>query len=68
VPLEKPRALRKMAELLYGNPVNYRKMGSDLKLSEERIARILEVYAEKAEFLDGARPSRSSRVVPLRRP
>lgn len=32
VPVEKPRAVRKMAELLYGDPPNYKRLASDLSL------------------------------------
>jgi hypothetical protein len=33
VPVEKPRVLRQMAELLYGQPIEYERMAADLHLS-----------------------------------
>jgi Zn-dependent peptidase ImmA (M78 family)/transcriptional regulator with XRE-family HTH domain len=47
---EKPRALRKMAELLYKDPINYRKMSEEVHLSAFRLRGILEVYAGKEDF------------------
>jgi len=45
VPLEKPRALRKMAELVYGNPINYHRLASDVSLSVSTVKQILDCYA-----------------------
>ena len=47
---EKPRALRKMAEVLYKDPIDYRKMSADIHLSVFRLKSILEVYAGKDDF------------------
>ncbi len=58
VPVEKPRALRKMAELLYGNPIDYRRLASDVNLTPQFVQEILELHADRA----GARSSREQRA------
>ena len=47
IPVEKPRALRQMAEKLYGNPVDYIVMANDLKLPAMLVKQIIEAHAEK---------------------
>lgn len=66
IPIERPRALKKMAELLYGIPINYEKLAADLKLSTTFVKSVLEVHAEKSEF--GVSKTESSKVLLLRRP
>jgi Zn-dependent peptidase ImmA (M78 family) len=46
--VERPRALRKMVELVYGQPFNYSKIATDLRLSPLLTKRIIEAHAEKA--------------------
>jgi Zn-dependent peptidase ImmA (M78 family) len=46
---EQPRALRQMAEMLYGDPINIRAMSSDLALKPEYIRETLSLYSGKAE-------------------
>jgi Zn-dependent peptidase ImmA (M78 family)/DNA-binding XRE family transcriptional regulator len=46
VPLEKPRALRQMAELVYGNPIDYDRMAADTRLSVRFLRQVVELYAE----------------------
>jgi Zn-dependent peptidase ImmA (M78 family)/transcriptional regulator with XRE-family HTH domain len=41
IPQQKPRLLRKMAELLYGIPINFRKLSEDTGISEDLLAEIL---------------------------
>jgi Zn-dependent peptidase ImmA (M78 family)/DNA-binding XRE family transcriptional regulator len=70
VPVEKPRALRKMAELLYGSPIAYRKMAEDLNLQPQFVKQILDVHAERSEFSGSgaAAPGVAKRkVIPLHR-
>lgn len=69
-PMEKPRALRKMAEVLYGAPISYQKLASDVKLSTAFVRAVLDAHAERSEFGVGALPSgrRLGNVVQLRRP
>ena len=47
IPVEKPRALRQMAEKLYGNPIDYIVMANDLKLPAMLVKQIVEAHAEK---------------------
>jgi hypothetical protein len=50
---EKPRALRKMAEILYGTPISYRKLGAESHLPLFWIKKIIEIYASKDEMESG---------------
>jgi Zn-dependent peptidase ImmA (M78 family)/transcriptional regulator with XRE-family HTH domain len=45
VPLEKPRALRKVAELIYGQPINYQRLAADAKLNQQFVEQIMGPYA-----------------------
>lgn len=49
IPIEKPRAVRKMAEVLYGKSVNYRKMASDFRIPTHRIREIIDAHATNAQ-------------------
>jgi Zn-dependent peptidase ImmA (M78 family)/DNA-binding XRE family transcriptional regulator len=75
VPVEKPRALRKMAELVYGLPINVERLAGDLKLSTRFVKGIIEAHADRSEFGRGVVTSSVSsqaareprRVLPIRR-
>jgi len=41
IPVEKPRGLSKLAELIYGNPIDYKKFSQDTKLSSSFLKEIL---------------------------
>jgi Zn-dependent peptidase ImmA (M78 family) len=45
IPSEKPRGLRKMVELVYGNPINVKKFADDLCLVPPLAEEILALYA-----------------------
>jgi Zn-dependent peptidase ImmA (M78 family)/transcriptional regulator with XRE-family HTH domain len=45
VPVEKPRGLREMAELLYGTPVNYYKLSNDTGVGIAKLRSILEAHS-----------------------
>lgn len=47
IPLERPRAVRQMAEMIYGNIIDYKKMAADLNLPPTMVEEMLEKYAEK---------------------
>jgi len=47
IPVEKPRALRQMAERLYGDPIDYLKMAHHLNLPPLFVKQIVEAHAEK---------------------
>jgi hypothetical protein len=61
---EKPRALRKMAELLYGNPIDYSRLASEARLSIPMVKEIMEGYAEAPSV--PREDQASSKVIPLR--
>ena len=45
--VERPRAFRQMAEMLYGDPIDCRKMASDMNLPLPLVLEAVERYAEK---------------------
>ena len=53
--IEKPRGFRKMAEMLYGNPVDTRQMANDFCLPIELVASILDAHASRMEMLPTVR-------------
>lgn len=63
IPIEKPRALRKMAELLYGLPIDAKALANDLKFPLPFTRAILDAHAGKGEL---PRKPRPSNVVQLR--
>jgi Zn-dependent peptidase ImmA (M78 family)/DNA-binding XRE family transcriptional regulator len=46
IPIERPRAFKKMAELLYGIPVDVRRLAADLALNPGLLKDVLDVQAE----------------------
>ncbi len=48
VSVERPRLLRRMAELVYGDPIDYSKMAKDFSLKIEFLAAVMNRYAEQA--------------------
>ncbi|MCH8156365.1 MAG: ImmA/IrrE family metallo-endopeptidase, partial [Nitrospinae bacterium] len=51
IPCEKPRALRKMAEVIYGTPIDYKKFSSDMNLSPIFLKQIMEEQASKKDLV-----------------
>ncbi len=45
VPVERPRAFRKMAELLYGDPIPYKKLAIDANLTTQFARELIELHA-----------------------
>lgn len=64
VPREKPRALHKMAELLYGDPVDLRRLADDVRVDPWLLKQLLAAHASKAE-LSGHAPQVGASVVSL---
>lgn len=64
VPVERPRALRQMAELLYGKPINYAKLAADACLASALVRQIVELHAGAGP---DASPTNRARVVPFSR-
>ena len=48
--VEKPRALRQMAEIVYGNPINYQGLAHDLDMHPHFVKRILGAFASREEY------------------
>jgi hypothetical protein len=63
---ELPRALRQLAELFYGNPIDTKKLAKDATMPEEMVRQIVSQYREKKATESDA-PGVSSKVVPLKR-
>ncbi|MDP9316495.1 MAG: XRE family transcriptional regulator [Chloroflexota bacterium] len=49
VAMERPRAVRQMAELLYGQPINYERLAADVHLSVPLVQQIIEVHEAQKE-------------------
>jgi hypothetical protein len=47
IPVEKPRMISQMAELIYGIPINYKKLASDVNLPVQLVKETLEAHAMK---------------------
>jgi Zn-dependent peptidase ImmA (M78 family)/DNA-binding XRE family transcriptional regulator len=45
VPMERPRAIRKIAELVYGYPINYQRFATDVSHNQEFVKQIMESFA-----------------------
>lgn len=61
---EKPRALRKMAEIAYGKPIDYARLATESQLTVEMVKQIVEGY-EEAPALSAA--EKSGKVIQLKR-
>ena len=66
IPLEKPRLLRQMAERLYGNPIDYQKMASQLNLPVQLLKQIVEAHAEQRPLPSKA-PTATEEIEPFNR-
>ena len=60
---EKPRALHKMIELLYGNPINVVKLSADSKLSPILLRNILSVHASRSDLAGATRLQETGKVI-----
>ena len=67
VKVERPRAVRKMIEVLYGLPLDYRRLAQDMRLHPHQVRQIVEAHADRSEL-----PPRGAvgepRVVAFRKP
>ncbi len=48
--IEKPRALRQMAEIVYGDPINYNRLANDFGMLPLALKRLLSAYAKREEY------------------
>jgi len=47
VPVEKPRAVRQIAEMVYGTPIRYKKLADDMGMPESFVKSMIEAHATK---------------------
>jgi Zn-dependent peptidase ImmA (M78 family)/DNA-binding XRE family transcriptional regulator len=47
IPVERPRALRQIAEMVYGNPIRYKKLAKDVSMPEYLVKSIIEAHATR---------------------
>lgn len=50
IPVERPRAVRKIAEVLYGNPIDYRRAATDARLTVRFLRELIESHAMATEL------------------
>jgi Zn-dependent peptidase ImmA (M78 family)/transcriptional regulator with XRE-family HTH domain len=67
IPHEKPRALRQMAELVYGKPIKQDQLAADMRLDSAFVTQLLDCYAEALPPSD-TRTLRSTNVIQFKRP
>lgn len=66
VPVERPRAVRQMAEMLYGPTIDYRRMAEDMGFTRQFVKEIIEAHQGiVGQRTDGGRDGKEG-VVPLR--
>ena len=66
IPKEKPRALRQMAELVYGNPIKDDQLAADMRLDLAFVRELLDCYAESVPHRENT-GSRSTKVIQFKR-
>ena len=64
IPVEKPRALKQIAEIAYGHPINFVRLAGESQLTVEMIKQIMGGYEEPLP--ESRRISRSGKVVQFR--
>ena len=64
IPTEKPRALRQMAEIAYGRPIDYTRLAAESQLTLEMVREIVEGYQD-APAVPAA--GKSEKIIQLRR-
>lgn len=65
IPVEKPRAIRQMAEMLYGKPIDYRRLAENSKLTEQFVREIVGTYQGAEASQSTSTGSKYGRVVHL---
>src|SRR5258708_31351884 len=64
IPVEKPRALRQIAEIAYGHPIDYPRLAAESQLTVEMVRQIMGGYEEPLP--ESSRISRSGKRVQFR--
>lgn len=60
IPVERPRAVRKMAEILYGVPIDHRQFAARAGFRPQFAKDILELHASREEMLTGRKDQEAS--------
>jgi Zn-dependent peptidase ImmA (M78 family) len=71
IPLERPRALKQIAELLYGRPIDFKKMADEMLVTPTFLEEILEVHADKVQRspeVDSQLPPSQGKLLSFARP
>ncbi len=66
VPLERPRAVRQIAELLYGKRIDYTQLAAKVKYPEPFVRELLEAHAARPTQPPAITPSGTEKGTPLR--
>lgn len=66
VPVEKPRSLAQMAEMIYGTPLNYRRIAAGVHLSSQLVGEFLSNYDRNRTGVPSSSGSRNGNVIQLR--
>lgn len=56
VPIERPRALRQMAEMVYGTPIDFQKLAADTHIPIGLLRQTIDAYAGR----DGSQPAKTT--------
>ena len=71
IPMEKPRVVRQIAELVYGNPIRYKKLAEDVSMPERLVRSIIEAHStkvpEETAQTDRDQAKKSPGIVPFGR-
>lgn len=63
IPVERPRAVRKMTELIYGNPIDYERLASDTNLSIPLIRQIIEANSKTTDDSGASQTHEASKLL-----
>src|SRR6266852_2502883 len=63
VSIEKPRAVRQIAEIVYGNPIRYKRLAEDVAMPESFVRGIIEAHATKTTALPEEIPKPKADIV-----
>jgi len=70
IPIEKPRALRKITELLYGIPIDYKTFAHEMKLSAQFLKQVIDAHALHPELeknISLPKVNNSKKIFPIKK-
>ena len=57
VPMERPRALRQIAEMIYGQRISYKRVAADTRMREDFVKDLLKPFASRSsKAVEGEHP------------